>query len=124
MALGFRGVRDMLATLSTADILDWMLFDQVEPLGPRESRAHLSILLAKVHNRWRRKEDPQLEAKDFLLQPPVASEDHHAQLREKQQAMIDTLRAMARPAAERPRYRKHPKELKRKAAAARGKKRK
>lgn len=99
----------MLAALTQGDLEDWELFDQVEPIGPRESRDQLGILLAKIHNRWRRSTDPALTGKDFQLTPIV---DPVEALQQRQSAMIGTLRAMARPASERPRHRKHPKALK------------
>lgn len=111
----------MLRTLSDHDLHLWQLFDDVEPLGPRESRQQMAIALAMISNRWKRSSDPIRKAADFMLTLP---EDPLEREQRKKREMIDTLRALARPAAERPRHRKHPKELKRKAREAKRNKRK
>lgn len=111
----------MLRTLSDQDLHLWQLFDDVEPIGPRESRQQLATMLAMLHNRWKKPEVAKLTARDFMLEP---YEDPAVRAQRKKREMIDTLRSLARPAAERPRHRKHPKELKRKAREAKRKKRK
>lgn len=109
----------MLTTLTPNEVRDWQLFDQLEPLGPRESREHLAMMVAMLHNRWRKKDAPIVAAKDLLIGPPPDPAEEAAAASAKKRAMIDTLRALGRPASERPKHRKHPKELKIRAARAR-----
>lgn len=96
--------------MTSEDLEEWMLFDREEPIGPREERVQRAELASMIHNRWRGKRDQASTRDDFLLQP---AKDPEQAVRDRQRHMIESLRAIARPAAERPRHRKHSKDEKR-----------
>lgn len=70
---------------------DWELFDHEEPIGSRESRQQMALLLAKYQNVHRPKGAPPVELEDFLLQTA-----ENAQQRQTGK-MLATLAAVARP---------------------------
>lgn len=96
----------MLAGMTAREFERWKRFDLEEPIGPRESRQQMALMLAMLANRWRPKNAPKVDPEEFLIH--LAEEVEQAKLSH----MINTLRAIARPAAERPRHRKHPRSEK------------
>lgn len=70
---------------------DWHLYDDVEPIGPRELRRQVAYLCAQYFNTHKEKGTPPHEVDDHLMQPAGAYE-------QRQMAkMLDSLAAVARP---------------------------
>lgn len=82
---------ELLDSTTARELNDWRLFDEVEPLGPRESRQQLATIAAILANAHRDPKTPAVKPADFLLQHAPA--DQTARNRK----MLDMLRAVAKP---------------------------
>ena len=74
LALGFPHPDYLLETLTWKQLLDWLIYYELEPFGEERADYRIGQLTAAVHNALRRSGGRTWKASDFLLGTPVKAE--------------------------------------------------
>lgn len=64
--MGVLDVESLLRSMSSKQLQEWMAFYELHPFGQDYSDFLVAQLTKVMHNRWRGKNEPALQARDFL----------------------------------------------------------